>query len=47
MSLIADMGGLGGHLLHQPGALDDLGETRIVLDIRGDGHLAAGLQAVY
>jgi hypothetical protein len=41
----ADMLGLGLHLLHQPGALDDVGEARIVLDIGGDGQLAAGLDA--
>ena len=34
------------HLLHQPGALDDLGEARIVLDVGGDGELAAGLHAL-
>ena len=34
------------HLLHQPGALDDLGEARIVLDVGGDRHLAARLQAL-
>ena len=34
------------HLLHQPGALDDLGEARIVLDVGGDRQLAAGLQAL-
>jgi hypothetical protein len=43
----ADMFGLGLHLLHQPRALDGFGETRIVLDIRGDGHLAALGQAGY
>ena len=37
--------GLGAHLLHQPGALDDVCETGIVLDIGGDHQLAAGLQA--
>ena len=41
----ADMLGLQPHLLHQPGALDHVGEARIVLDIGGDGHLAAGLDA--
>ena len=41
----ADMLGLGAHLLHQPGALDHLGEARIVLDVGGDGQLAAGLEA--
>ncbi len=40
------MGGLLLHLLHQPGALDDVGEARIILDIGGDGELAAGLDAL-
>ena len=43
----ADMLGLLLHLLHQPGALDDVGEARIVLDIRGDGELAARLDALH
>ena len=42
----ADMLGLRLHLLHQPGALDDVGKAGIVLDIGGDGELAAGLQAL-
>ena len=37
--------GLLAHLLHQPGALDDFGKAGIVLDIGGDGQLAARLQA--
>ncbi len=37
--------GLRAHLLHQPGALDRLGEARIVLDVGGDHQLAAGLEA--
>jgi hypothetical protein len=41
----ADMLGLGLHLVHQPGALDDVGEAGIVLDIGGDGQLAARLDA--
>ena len=41
----ADMGRLRLHLLHQPWALDDVGETRIILDIGGDHELAAGLHA--
>ena len=41
----ADMLGLRPHLLHQPGALDHVGEARIVLDVGGDGQLAAGLDA--
>ena len=43
----ADMGGLITHLLHQPGALDDVGEAGVVLDICCDGQLAAGLNARY
>ena len=42
----ADVLGLLLHLLHQPGALDDVGEARIVLDVGGDGELAAGLDAL-
>lgn len=38
--------GLPRHLLHQPGALDDIGKTRVVFDVRGDGELAAGLEAL-
>ena len=38
--------GLGLHLLHQPGALDDVGKARIVFDIGRDGQLAAGLDAL-
>ena len=34
------------HLLHEPGALDDVGEARVVLDIGGDGELTAGLHAL-
>ena len=41
----ADMLRLLLHLLHQPGALDDVGEARIVFDIRRDGQLAARLHA--
>ena len=44
-ALGADMLGLGAHLLHQPGALDHVGEARIVLHIGGDGELAARLKA--
>ena len=43
-NLRADMLGLGLHLLHEPGALDDVGKAGIVFDIGGDGQLAAGLQ---
>jgi hypothetical protein len=41
----ADMLGLGLHLLHQPGSLDDLGEAGIILDLGGDGELATRLQS--
>ncbi len=37
--------GLHLHLLHQPGTLDGFGEAGIVLDLGGDGELAAGLNA--
>ena len=40
----ADVLGLRLHLLHQPGALDDVGEARVVLDVGGDGQLAARLE---
>ena len=40
-----DMLGLGMHLLHQPGALDDLGKTGVVLDIGRNRQLPARLQA--
>ena len=36
--------GLLAHLLDEPGTLDGLGETGIVLDLGGDGELAARLQ---
>ena len=42
----ADMLGLGLHLLHQPGALDDVAEARIIFDIGGGGELAARLDAL-
>ena len=42
----ADMGGLLLHLLHEPRALDHVGEARIVLDVGGGGELAAGLHAL-
>ena len=41
----ADIFSLRLHLGHQPGPLDHLGETGVVLDIGGDGHLPAGLKA--
>ena len=40
------MRGLLFHLLHQPRALDHIGEARIILDIGGDGELAAGLNSL-
>ncbi|MCP1839205.1 hypothetical protein J2R78_002172 [Bradyrhizobium sp. USDA 4538] len=42
----ADMGRLLLHLLHQPGALDHIGEAGIVLDVGGDGELPARLDAL-
>ena len=42
----ADMGGLLLHLLHQPGALDDVGKAWIVFHVGSDGELAAGLDAL-
>jgi len=42
----ADLLGLRLHLLHQPGALDDVGEAGVVLHVGGDGQLAAGLVAL-
>ncbi len=42
----ADMLGLGLHLLHQPGALDDVAEAGIIFDVGGGGQLAAGLDAL-
>src|SRR5690606_34031478 len=44
--LRADMLGLRLHLLHEPGALDNVGEAGIILDIGGDGQLTTGLQAL-
>ncbi len=38
--------GLLLHLLHQPRALDHIGEARIVLDVGGDRELAAWLDAL-
>ena len=40
----ADMFGLRAHLLHEPGALDRLGEARIILDVGGDHELTARLE---
>ena len=45
MISVPHMLGLGLELVHQPGALDRLGEARIILDIGGDGELPAGLHA--
>jgi hypothetical protein len=42
----AHVGRLLLHLLHQPGALDDIGKARIVLDIGGDRELAARLDSL-
>jgi hypothetical protein len=42
----SDMLGLFLHLLHQPGALDDVGETGIVFHLSRDRQLAAGLDAL-
>ena len=36
--------GLLAHFLHQPGPLDHRLETRVILHVRRDGHLAARLQ---
>ena len=41
-----DMLGLGLHLLHQPGTLDDVAEARIIFDVGRGGQLAAGLDAL-
>ena len=37
--------GLFLHLVHQPGALDGVGEAGIILHLGGDGELAARLDA--
>jgi hypothetical protein len=42
----ADMFGLHAHLVHEPWTLNHLGEARIVFYVGGDGHLAAGLDAL-
>ena len=41
-----DMLGLFLQLLHQPRPLNDVGETGIILDIRGDRELSAGLDTL-
>jgi len=40
------MGSLLLHLLHQPRPLDHIRKARIVFHVGGDGHLAAGLDAL-
>src|SRR5829696_5785828 len=42
----ANMGCLQLHLLHEPGALDHVGKTRVILNIGRNGHLTAGLKAL-
>src|SRR5689334_12107031 len=42
----ADVLGLRLHLFHQPRPLNYFCEARVILDIRGDGELAAGLYAL-
>ncbi len=37
--------GLSAHLVHEPGALDHIRETRIVFHVGGDGQLAARLDS--
>jgi hypothetical protein len=44
--LRSDMDRLLLHLLHQPGALDDVGEARVVFHVGGDGELPARLDAL-
>ena len=39
--------GLLLHLLHQPGALDDLREAGIIFDVGGDGELPARLDTLH
>src|SRR5262249_48055305 len=41
-----DMLGLHPHLIHEPRALDHFGKARIVLDVGGDRHLPARLNAL-
>src|SRR6202011_909352 len=40
-----DVGRLLFHLLHEPGPLDYVGKTGVVLDVRRDGQLAAWLNS--
>ena len=42
----ADMRSLLFHLLHEPGALDDIGEAGEIFHVSGDRQLAAGLDAL-
>src|SRR5690349_17723301 len=42
----ADVLGLRLHLLHEPRALDHVGEAWVVLDVGSDRELAAGLDAL-
>jgi hypothetical protein len=42
----ADMRGLLLHLLHEPGALDNVGIAGIILDVGGDRELPAGCDAL-
>jgi len=42
----ADMGRLPLHLFHEPRALNDVGEARIILHVGGDGELSARLHAL-
>ena len=42
----ADMGRLLGHLFHEPGPLDHIGEARVVLDVGCGGQLTAGFDAL-
>ncbi len=42
----ADVLGLGLHLLHEPWALNGLGETGVVFDIGCDGQLSARLRTL-
>jgi hypothetical protein len=43
--LRADMERLLAHFLHEPRPLDDIGKAWVILHIRGDGKLPAGLNA--
>ena len=43
----ANVLGLGLHFRHQPRPLNHIAEAGVVLDVGGDGQLAAGLQALH